>query len=410
MSNSRVAMGIGDGKMFSESLIKKIFSSANLQRWNDHIRPVELSEIDKQSHKMIIAYLIGKYQEDFGDEVRWKELIEGSIFELLHRIVLTDLKPSVFYMIMEEKKEEINSWVFDQLDVHIKKIGGGFKEKFLRYFSEKDYLKKEKNILKTAHYLSTYYEFKLIYEFNKCIYGIEKTKEEIIDKRDKHCKLEGAKEILSNRNVYDFLNLCGQLRFQNRWAQSPRVPKTSVLGHMYMVAVISYFCSVENSFCDKRLYNNFFVSLFHDLPEVLTRDIVSPVKSSVEGLDDIIKEYEKKQMESIIYPLLPDFIKGEIEYFTQDEFKNRVLVDGKIVEDISCEEISEKYNENIYNPVDGKLLKVCDHLTAFMEAKMSISYGIRSEQLEDGIIRLNERYKSFEMLNLDFGKIFGYFN
>ncbi len=396
--------------MFSESLIKKIFSSANLQRWNDHIRPIDLSEIDKQSHKMMIAYVIAKYEESFGEKVDWKKLVEGSIFELLHRLVLTDLKPSVFYMIMEEKSDEINAWVFEQLDPHIKNIGDGFKDKFLRYFTDKNYCKTEKAILKTAHYLATYYEFKLIYEFNKCIYGIEKTKEDIMSKKDRYCSMRGAKEIISNENIYNFLNLCGQLRFQNRWAQSPRIPKTSVLGHMYMVATTSYFCSIENGFCDKRLYNNFFVSLFHDLPEVLTRDIVSPIKTSVEGLDYIIKEYEKKQMENIIYPLLPDFIKSDIRYFTQDEFANKVSIGGGILENITCEEISQKYNEDVYNPVDGRLLKVCDHLTAFMEAKMSISYGIRSEQLEDGIMRLHERYKNFEILNLDFGRIFDYFN
>ena len=38
-----------------------------------------------------------------------------------------------------------------------------------------------------------------------------------------------------------------------------------------------------------------------DLPEVLTRDIVSPVKASVEGLDSLIKEIEDDQMDKIIY-------------------------------------------------------------------------------------------------------------
>ena len=57
--------------------------------------------------------------------------------------------------------------------------------------------------------------------------------------------------------------------------------------------MLSYLCSLEMQACPKRLINNYYASLFHDLPEVLTRDIVSPVKSSVAGLEEIIKDYEE---------------------------------------------------------------------------------------------------------------------
>jgi putative hydrolase of HD superfamily len=76
----------------------------------------------------------------------------------------------------------------------------------------------------------------------------------------------------------NFIDLCGQLRFQLRWSYLHRIPKTSVLGHMLIVAVLSYLFSLEIGACRKRCYNNYFTGLFHDLPEVLTRDIVHPVK------------------------------------------------------------------------------------------------------------------------------------
>ena len=69
------------------------------------------------------------------------------------------------------------------------------------------------------------------------------------------------------------------------------MPETFVMGHMLVVAILSYFMSLElDNPCRKRLENNFFSGLFHDLPEVLTRDIVSPVKNSVKGLDSIISQ------------------------------------------------------------------------------------------------------------------------
>ncbi|MCA6069567.1 MAG: HD domain-containing protein [Endomicrobium sp.] len=52
------------------------------------------------------------------------------------------------------------------------------------------------------------------------------------------------------------------------------------------------------------MVNNFYSALFHDLPEILTKDIVSPVKSSISGLEDIIKQYERKQVDEKILPLI----------------------------------------------------------------------------------------------------------
>ena len=67
-----------------KGFILKLFSGANIQRWNDKIRPAELTELDKQAHKMIIAYVLGKYEESNSD-FNWIDIIEGSIFEYLQR-------------------------------------------------------------------------------------------------------------------------------------------------------------------------------------------------------------------------------------------------------------------------------------------------------------------------------------
>ncbi len=61
--------------MIRKALALRIYDAANMQRWNDKICPVELKELDKQAHKMIIAYLLGKFEES--REFDWTELIEG---------------------------------------------------------------------------------------------------------------------------------------------------------------------------------------------------------------------------------------------------------------------------------------------------------------------------------------------
>ena len=91
-----------------------IFSAANILRWNDHIRPFDFFELDKQAHKMIIAYIVAKFEEeDGGKPFDWIKLIEGGIFEFFQRIMLTDLKPEVYHELMSKKeKVKIISIIF----------------------------------------------------------------------------------------------------------------------------------------------------------------------------------------------------------------------------------------------------------------------------------------------------------
>lgn len=395
--------------MLPIKIIEKIFSASNIQRWNDHIKAVELTEIDKQSHKAIIAYIIAKNEENKGKKINYNKLIEGMLFEILQRIELTDLRPNVYHKIMKEKGLELNKWVFKNLENMFEANNEEIKEKFKEYLFNSEYSKYEKKILSAAHYLATHWEFKHIYQLNSFLYGIDDTKKEIELEIEKHYELEGVQKLILDKKIDGFVSICGQLRFQQRWAQSPRIPKTTVLGHMFFVAILSLFCSHLNKSCEKKFYNNFFTSLFHDLPEVLTRDIISPIKTSVDGLDLIIKECEEYEMEKKIYPLLPEYIKKEMIFFTKDEFKNKIILENKLISDISEQDILIKYNKDIYNPCDGKMLKICDNLSAFIEASMSIKYGIKSDNILNAKERLFEKYKNSNNFNINFSEIFEYF-
>ncbi|MEK6622910.1 MAG: hypothetical protein AABZ13_10540 [Planctomycetota bacterium] len=120
--------------MIRKALLLKIFSAAYMQRWNDQIRPIEFIELDKQAHKMVIAYFLGKFEE--GDPgFRWLDIIEGGIFELLQRIVITDLKPPIFYKIKAdaEKYRRLNEWVYQELECIISPLGADFCKSFRGY-------------------------------------------------------------------------------------------------------------------------------------------------------------------------------------------------------------------------------------------------------------------------------------
>ena len=47
----------------NKNLVLRIFEGFSIQRWNDLVRPFDLVEMDKAAEKMVLAYIIGKYEE-----------------------------------------------------------------------------------------------------------------------------------------------------------------------------------------------------------------------------------------------------------------------------------------------------------------------------------------------------------
>ena len=397
--------------MIRKGIIEKFYAAASMQRWIDHLRPVEFTELDKQAHKMMIAYVVAKHEEA-GKERRsvdWIKLIEGGIFELLQRVVLTDIKPPIFNRIKSKHGDVLNRLVLEKLSDAIEGIEG-FRKRFEKYLADPEEAFFEKRILKAAHFLATYWEFRIIYELNRNLYGIDATKARIESEVEEHDDLVGVQKIFLRKKSHGFIDLCGQLRFQQRWAQTQRIPKTSVLGHLLIVAMLSYLCSLEVTTCRERLYNNYFAALFHDLPEVLTRDIVSPVKRSIEGLEDTIKDIEQELLEEDILPLLPDEWHEEMRYFyfKEDPFENKILEKGKVKRGVSTEEINSSYNAGIYHPLDGTIIFLCDKLAAYLEAVLSIKHGIESRVLTEAKDELGSQFRQTIIGGVRFGHLFEY--
>ncbi len=391
--------------MIRKSFVELTFEAASIERWNDHIRPSRgFTELDKQAHKLLYAYVLGKMTDD----IDWLKLIEGGIFSFLQRLLMTDIKPPIFHKLMEEKGEQINRWVLSTLKGHVDSVPNGFYEKMEQHLLDDGYAAREKEVLEAAHYLATKWEFDIIYGMCGSYYGIEDTKREIDGKLDSFQGIEGFQKFRKDQNLMGFTNLMGELRFQQRWSRVTRVPATSVMGHTFVVALLSYLCSCEIGACPSRTVNNFLGGLFHDMPEVLTRDIVSPVKNSVEGLDAIIKQIEDSQMNDVIYPLIPKDWQQQLNYFTQDEFSSKIVRDGEVVS-CSSDEISAHYNEDEFSPVDGEIIRGCDHLSAYLETYMSHSSGVTPHTLTNANRELYEQYRNRVIGGVNFGVLFDYF-
>ena len=439
--------------MIKTSLLLKIFNAACMQRWNDKLRPIELTELDKQAHQMMIEYILGKIEEDEGGKVDWIRIIEGGIYEYLLRSALTDIKPTILDGIKETNAEQyvgLINWAHEEWKLMIEDFEpkesnengfGKFQINFVDYHKES---KENQNmdinriILNAAHITATRWEYNILRKFNDEDQDYEATaiKKRLDDKYKEYSSLKGIKALITlekkrlrNKTEYQkiiakhgdikrLIDLCGQLRFQLRWAHIHRIPKTSVLGHLLFVAIISYLVSLEIEKSDhikcsqsQRRYNNFFTGLFHDLPEVLTRDIVSPVKKSITGFDSIIKDKEKVEMEDKIIKFISNKKwKDEIRLFTGTlippskdkaigEFDNAYCKDGTYYS-LKTEKkhitihkkIPTRYLADKYKPRDGRIVEHADKLAAFVEALVAIENGCSSRVLHEALQTIKPKY------------------
>jgi putative hydrolase of HD superfamily len=371
-------------------LVKLLFSTASIERWNDLPRPFRFVELDKQAHKMIIAYILGHFERD----VDFIELIKLGIAGVLYRAVLTDLKSPVYYYLRKQKGKELDEFVVNKLKNILDEEMLGYVKKF----NSNDSL--EKRILSASSYISSRWEFDFIYRFAKDTYGIEEIKKNIENELEDYYDLEGVRVLSLKRKTYDFITLCGNLRFQKRWANTPRVPETSVLGHMLFVAIISFFLTREYGGNPYKIYYNFFTGLFHDLPEALTRDIIAPVKQGVAGLDEILKEYENMLIEEKILPLAPKQIQNELKILITEEFANKLITNNSYKKVDVAEDLLGSRG------IDGSLVKAADHFAAFVEAVMSIHHGIKSPELISAVEFLEKKYKNKKIFSIDLGRYF----
>lgn len=377
----------------NKKLSLRIFEGFSIQRWNDLIRPFDMVEMDKAAEKMVLAYIIGKYEENKGNFIDWEWIIHASFFDLLRKIALCDIKAPVQQMLKREFLDEymrLNEWVlnqyrplindddlFSRFTIYVGQKAG--------YFKLPEELNASLRVYNAAHKYATMRELDMLSVVNEK-QRLEKIYTELQADIQPFLDLEGLQKIMTHQKPFDFLMKIEQLRFQTRWNQTPRVPATSVLGHCFYVAIMTMLLGRESNpdMCKRRIINNFFSALFHDLPESVTRDIISPVKQATDGLPDIVKKIEDEIVAKELVPLMEDFFRDELIYYTSDEFSDRILDAKKNVKKVSWEDLNNFYNEDELYPVDGRLVRICDHLAALMEADISIKHGITSVHLING--------------------------
>ena len=137
----------------------------------------------------------------------------------------------------------------------------------------------------------------------------------------------------------------------------------------------------------------YLTNLFHDILEVYTKDIITPVKKDIKNLDNTLKKHEAKIIKKKILPLLPKKLRRDFNYYINEPFKDRFYKEKATLKNLT-KDIKKR-------GVDGSLMKVADHLSAYTEIKLSIDSGISSIEHKNLINYFLEKYTDYKLYGLD---------
>lgn len=384
--------------MITVALVERLHRACTTQRWHDHLRPIDLTVQGKQAHMMTIAWLLGKFQESRGDGIDWSYLIEGQLSGLLRKCVTSDLKAQVFDRLIARNELRLNEVVRKELSEELEPLEGDILDGFDRYFAsehdESEEQSRARKVLLAASCLATAWEFKVIEQSNAFLPEVAAVRYNIEQQKRVHQYLPGFREL--DRRESDlalFVDLCGRLRFQERWSHTPILPKSFVLDHELTVANLAYLLAVERGCRPEHCINAFFGGLYHDFLEVMTRDIVAPFKRKLEELEAIVDEYALEEFESQLSRMLPEPWYEDLKFLVLEEFTCRAR-DASTGVTTAVGTLDPEDPAHV-DACDGVMIKACDNFAAFMEAYFSLQYGVTSRDLRKALDGLYETRMMF---------------
>ena len=71
--------------------------------------------------------------------------------------------------------------------------------------------------------------------------------------------------------------------------------------------------------------------------------------------------------------------------------------------------VCQKYNKDEFSPIDGRIIRGCDHLAACVETYTSHTSGVSTHILRDANNGMCANYKNSFINGIDFGCLFDYF-
>ena len=151
------------------------------------------------------------------------------------------------------------------------------------------------------------------------------------------------------KDLYNFYAMLDRMQYIQRWGLMRNTRTENLKEHSFDVAVIAHSLAlIHNRILKKDPVDPFLTmgeALYHDVTEIITGDMPTPIKYKNQQLKTAYKEVEAQAAENILQ-LLPDRIKPDYE-------------------DLLLPDLSDEKRKEVH-----RLVKAADRLSAYLKCLM----------------------------------------
>jgi putative hydrolase of HD superfamily len=99
-----------------------------------------------------------------------------------------------------------------------------------------------------------------------------------------------------------------------RWMGQTRIFPISVMSHLVVITFISYIIwEIENNnWATYNIEELMLRSIYHDIPEAITWDIITPTKKAVKWFEEVLEQVEINMMDDYIFSYVDEEYKKQV--------------------------------------------------------------------------------------------------
>ncbi len=335
--------------MLGHLLLKsaKLFTT---QRWNNVPRFEKTTFADGSWFSTLTAFTLAEIeQKHFGSTVNKESLLKRGIFHKLPTSIIGNISSSI------KENTDLRNSLDEIINLAVKEelaplAPVTIRSEFTRCILESKDNTLEGNILTAADLFNSLVECQ-----KELSLGFKEFEEPLllIQKKLMDSPLKSVKYILNHDGVMRFLNTARNLMYTQRWNTEIRRFPTTVAGHSWYTALISYFLvSWEEYKFDNKLDMEKVLAgaIFHDLAESVTGDIINPTKNRSKQMKSALEQVEIIKVNNELTKDLPPTLR--------DKYCNLIL---------NSKDASQ----------EGQLIHAADMISAMLECIFEIKKGNR---------------------------------
>lgn len=342
-----------------------------MKRWNNYPRVEDISHMDHIGFVIHVSLFLAYLEEKQGNKVDREFLLKRIIFQSFSKLVLSDISSGTRDYIMRFDAEIFAKIEKKSLDAILQLEAPEYIKIDIKNILNDTQHTLEHKIISAAKEYSAYRECLVNQKVFEDMYevpfrSIQKQLEQL------RGELRSFDVLLGNDNYIKFLSHIRRLSHSMRWNQERRIYPISVMSHLVIITYIVYIIGMIENHSGKNydLEELMLRTIYHDIPEAITGDIITPTKKSVEWFDTLLERVEIQMMDDYIFSYVWEDYKQEVFEYMLHPFEWEL----------------------------GRIWKQADIISALLEAKIEVNNG--SQNFHDIYRRIKKKVNSFDSISV----------